>query len=160
MRQALARQRHAALRARDAAVHGRRDGPRNVLRRPRGARHSDRRRDQVRRRLPGLLDALGDEDPVRDGHPEPVAERGLLPGQKVTVAHERDGRRLAANGFTLVPYDLPRGNLAGYFPELNPVVPMNRVARNSGTPIYKSVPVTILRYEEPQTAAPNSPPEP
>ena len=37
---------------------------------------------------------------------------------------------------------------------------MNRVARNSGTPIYKSVPVTILRYEEPQTAAPNSPPEP
>ena len=89
-----------------------------------------------------------------------LAERGLLPGQKVTVAHERDGRRLAANGFTLVPYDLPRGNLAGYFPELNPVVPMNRVARNSGTPIYKSVPVTILRYEEPQTAAPNSPPEP
>ena len=89
-----------------------------------------------------------------------LAERGLLPGQKVTVAHERDGRRLAANGFTLVPYDLPRGNLAGYFPELNPVVPMNRVARNSGTPIYKSVPVTILRYEEPQHAAPNSPSEP
>jgi molybdopterin-dependent oxidoreductase alpha subunit len=89
-----------------------------------------------------------------------LAERGLLPGQKVTVAHERDGRRLAANGFTLVPYDLPRGNLAGYFPELNPIVPMNRVARNSGTPIYKSVPVTILRYEEPQTAAPNSPSEP
>lgn len=89
---------------------------------------------------------------------EDLAERGLLPGQKVTVAHERDGRRLVANGFTLVAYDLPRGNLAGYFPELNPVVPMNRVARNSGTPIYKSVPVTILRYEEPSAPAPTNRP--
>lgn len=85
-----------------------------------------------------------------------LAERGLLPGQQVTVAHERNGRTLAANGFTLVAYDLPRGNLAGYFPELNPVVPLDRVARNSGTPIFKSVPVTILRYEGLPQAAPDS----
>ena len=89
-----------------------------------------------------------------------LAERGLLPGQQVTVAHERNGRTLAANGFTLVAYDLPRGNLAGYFPELNPVVPLDRVARNSGTPIFKSVPVTILRYEGLPQAAPDSPAAP
>ena len=47
--------------------------------------------------------------------------------------------------FLAVPYDIPVGNLASYFPETNPLIPINEYARDSQAPISKSVRVTVSR---------------
>ena len=45
--------------------------------------------------------------------------------------------------FKLVAYDIPRGNLAAYYPETNPLVPLSAVAEAAGTPTSKSIPVIL-----------------
>ena len=47
--------------------------------------------------------------------------------------------------FHVVPYNIPQQNLAGYFPEMNPLVPINHFAKESQTPISKSVKVKVYR---------------
>jgi anaerobic selenocysteine-containing dehydrogenase len=44
-----------------------------------------------------------------------------------------------------VPFDIPEGNIATYFPEANTLVPITEVAEGSHTPISKSV---IVRIEK------------
>ena len=48
--------------------------------------------------------------------------------------------------FRLVAYDIPRGNLAAYYPETNPLVPLSAVADGAGTPTSKSIPVLLLPH--------------
>jgi molybdopterin-dependent oxidoreductase alpha subunit len=50
-----------------------------------------------------------------------------------------------AEDFVLVPYDIPRGCIATYFPEANVLIPIDRYADVSRTPASKSTPVTIHR---------------
>ena len=50
-------------------------------------------------------------------------------------------------GFRLVAYDLPRGCAAAYYPEANPLVPLDSVAEGSRTPTYKSIEVSLARSE-------------
>jgi formate dehydrogenase major subunit len=38
---------------------------------------------------------------------------------------------------------MPRGSVAGYFPELNPLLPLAHHDRTSGTPAAKSIPVRV-----------------
>ena len=47
----------------------------------------------------------------------------------------------------VVPFDLPRGNCATYFPEANVLVPLTSTADGSNTPSYKYVPITIEKSE-------------
>ncbi len=67
-----------------------------------------------------------------------------------TVWVDADGAESAqerrANRFKLVAYDIPRGNLAAYYPETNPLVPLASVALNAGTPASKSIPVVLLAH--------------
>ncbi|MCB9521366.1 MAG: hypothetical protein H6699_10900, partial [Myxococcales bacterium] len=49
-----------------------------------------------------------------------------------------------ADGFTVVLYDVPRGCCATYFPEANPLVPLEAVAVGSNTPASKSIPVRLV----------------
>jgi anaerobic selenocysteine-containing dehydrogenase len=46
-------------------------------------------------------------------------------------------------GFIAVQYDIPRGSTAMYYPEGNCLVPLDSHDPKSGTPAYKSIPVTI-----------------
>ena len=46
-------------------------------------------------------------------------------------------------GLEVVPFDLPDGCVGGYYPELNPLVPLWLHDERSKTPAYKSVPVRI-----------------
>ena len=62
-----------------------------------------------------------------------------------------------ANRFKLVAYDIPRGNLAAYYPETNPLVPLASVALNAGTPASKSIPVVLTAHEAPSSAQEASP---
>ncbi len=57
-------------------------------------------------------------------------------------AHEE--RR--ADRFKLVTYNIPRGNLAAYYPETNALVPLSSVAVNAGTPASKSIPVVLVAH--------------
>jgi len=50
--------------------------------------------------------------------------------------------------FHIVPYDIPRGNLAAYFPETNPLIPIDQYADHSYTPISKSVKVRVIKRSE------------
>jgi anaerobic selenocysteine-containing dehydrogenase len=70
-------------------------------------------------------------------------DRGLTAGDVVDVtSHFDDGERVARR-FVVVPYAIPRGCCAMYFPEANVLVPLGAVARTSNTPASKSVVVTI-----------------
>ena len=60
-----------------------------------------------------------------------------------------DGQERRADRFRLVAYDIPRGNLAAYYPETNPLVPLSSVAENAGTPTSKSIPVVLVPHELP-----------
>ena len=44
----------------------------------------------------------------------------------------------------VVQYDIPRGNVATYFPEANSLVPLESVAVGSNTPTSKSVCVSVV----------------
>ncbi|OYW11580.1 MAG: hypothetical protein B7Z59_04045, partial [Acidiphilium sp. 37-67-22] len=46
-------------------------------------------------------------------------------------------------GFTAIEYDIAEGSVAAYYPEANVLMPLSRHDRQSGTPTYKSVPVTV-----------------
>ncbi|MDY8136408.1 FdhF/YdeP family oxidoreductase [Aquimarina sp. 2201CG5-10] len=54
-----------------------------------------------------------------------------------------DQKERKANNFLVIPYNIPEGNLASYFPETNVLVPYNHYADKSHTPISKSVIVQI-----------------
>jgi molybdopterin-dependent oxidoreductase alpha subunit len=73
-----------------------------------------------------------------------MAERHLAERQLVDIISEwHDGER-RVDAFIVIPYDLPRGNCATYFPEANPLVPLDSIADRSNTPTSKSV---IVRVE-------------
>lgn len=76
-------------------------------------------------------------------HPLDLEDQGWQAGDLVDL-HSiwHDGERHAV-GFTLVAYQIPRGNLASYFPETNVLVPLDSVAERAGTPTSKSIPVRL-----------------
>jgi anaerobic selenocysteine-containing dehydrogenase len=57
-----------------------------------------------------------------------------------------DGQERRADRFRLVAYDIPRGNIAAYYPETNPLVPLASVALTAGTPTSKSIPVVLVPH--------------
>lgn len=75
-----------------------------------------------------------------------IERLGLVVGQKVTLTSDvDDGIDRRVTGLTVTAYDLPAGCVAGYYPELNPLVPLSYHEKNSKTPAYKGAPVRILK---------------
>ncbi|WP_109302721.1 FdhF/YdeP family oxidoreductase [Aquimarina sp. AU474] len=54
-----------------------------------------------------------------------------------------DNKERKAINFLVVPYNIPQGNLAAYFPETNVLVPYDHFADKSHTPISKSIIIQI-----------------
>ena len=75
-----------------------------------------------------------------------LADLGLSNNQLVDlIGHWADDdveRR--ANGFRVVAYDTPRGCAAAYYPETNPLVPLDSTAEGSNTPTSKSVIISLV----------------
>ncbi|MFY2764442.1 FdhF/YdeP family oxidoreductase [Arenimonas sp. MALMAid1274] len=68
---------------------------------------------------------------------------GLQAGQWVDlVSVWHDGERVAPR-FLLVEYDIPAGCLAAYYPETNPLVPLDHHADRARTPASKAIPVYL-----------------
>jgi molybdopterin-dependent oxidoreductase alpha subunit len=76
-------------------------------------------------------------------HPDDIAVRGWNPGLKLDIISHFEGEKRMAYEFQLVPYAIPRGNLATYYPEANVLVPIRSVAERSNTPTYKSIVVSL-----------------
>ncbi|MEM1328637.1 MAG: FdhF/YdeP family oxidoreductase [Bacteroidota bacterium] len=69
--------------------------------------------------------------------------RGLKKLDIVNLTSEYDGVIRRANTFLVVPYGIPKGDVATYFPETNALVPINHFAVGSYTPISKSVRIRV-----------------
>ncbi|MBB6509860.1 molybdopterin-dependent oxidoreductase alpha subunit [Rhizobium soli] len=81
-------------------------------------------------------------------HPDDVKALSAKAGERVDVVCEyTDGIARVASDFRLVPYDIPRGSIAGYYPELNVLVPIGSAGEESDTPTSKSVMVSVRRRE-------------
>ena len=78
-------------------------------------------------------------------HPEDIRDMGFQADDRVDItSHWTDGERVARD-FLLVAFDIPKGMLAGYYPELNILVPLSSYADRARTPTSKSIPVTLAR---------------
>ena len=62
---------------------------------------------------------------------------------EVSITSKFDQKMVKSDGWRVVEYDIPRGNVATYFPEANVLIPLNSVADRSNTPTSKSVIVNI-----------------
>ncbi len=80
-------------------------------------------------------------------HPDDVRSAGLTEGDLVdiTTRWEDDDEVRCVSGFRVVSYDTPRGSAAAYYPETNPLVPLDSTAVASNTPTSKSVVVSLTR---------------
>jgi molybdopterin-dependent oxidoreductase alpha subunit len=76
-------------------------------------------------------------------NPTDMVELGLVERQVVDLVSEWDDGEREALAFIVVPFDLPRRNAATYFPEANPLVPLDSVADRSRTPTSKSIVIRI-----------------
>jgi formate dehydrogenase major subunit len=72
-------------------------------------------------------------------------DRGLQAGARVALeTFSEDGIHRRVEGLTLIDYPMSRGSIAGYFPELNPLLPLGNYDKTSGTPAAKSIPVRVV----------------
>ncbi|HST52014.1 MAG TPA: FdhF/YdeP family oxidoreductase [Pyrinomonadaceae bacterium] len=78
-----------------------------------------------------------------------VEEQGLSAGQIVDIVSHFEGEERVARRFIVVPYSIPRGCAATYFPEANVLVPVRSVADKSNTPASKSVVISIRPSDAP-----------
>ncbi|WP_445166046.1 FdhF/YdeP family oxidoreductase [Mycolicibacterium sp. Dal123E01] len=86
-------------------------------------------------------------------NPADIASLGLVDGDRVDLISEfTDGRgelqERRAKDFLVVPYSTPVGNAAAYYPETNPLVPLDHVAAKSNTPVSKAVVIRLERGEQ------------
>ncbi|MFO3725181.1 CbbBc protein, partial [Pseudomonas sp. HLMP] len=73
-----------------------------------------------------------------------IRRLGFEPGEHVDmVSLWEDGRERRVSGFRLVPYDLPEGQAAAYYPETNPLVPLESYGDRTFTPTSKFIAITL-----------------
>lgn len=76
-------------------------------------------------------------------NPEDMKSRKIKPLQELRItSYWSDGERDAI-GFKAIPYDMPEGTAAAYFPEANVLVPIDSTADISNTPTSKSIEISI-----------------
>jgi molybdopterin-dependent oxidoreductase alpha subunit len=68
---------------------------------------------------------------------------GFSDGQLVDLVSHFEGEERVARRFRIVPYSIPRGCAATYFPETNVLVPVRHFADKSHTPASKSVVISL-----------------
>jgi molybdopterin-dependent oxidoreductase alpha subunit len=107
-----------------------------------------RSHDQFNTTIYGLDDryrGVYNERRVLFMNPEDMTAGGFKKLDVVDISSSYDGKLRTAHKFKIIPYSIPRGDLAAYFPETNVLVPHNHFADRSKTPISKSIKVTIVK---------------
>ena len=78
-----------------------------------------------------------------------IIRLGFKPGQKADIVSLwGDGRERRVTGFTLLAFDIPAGQAAAYYPEVNPLVPLDSVGEGSHTPTSKFVAIKLQAPQE------------
>jgi anaerobic selenocysteine-containing dehydrogenase len=80
-------------------------------------------------------------------HADDIAALQMRDGDWVDIetAWGEDSLERKATHFKLVAYNIPRGNLAAYYPETNALVPLDSGDAVVGTPASKSIPVRLVQ---------------
>ena len=106
-----------------------------------------RSNDQFNTTIYGYSDRFRGIEGTRDVvlmNPDDIADAGLIDGQTVKLVSDADdGVDRQLRGLKLTAYKLPRGTIAGYYPECNVLVPIGHHDELSKTPASKSVPVRV-----------------
>ena len=75
-----------------------------------------------------------------------IIRLGFNPGDKADIVSLwGDGLERRVKGFTLLAFDIPAGQAAAYYPEVNPLVPLESVGDGSHTPTSKFVAIQLQR---------------
>jgi len=72
-----------------------------------------------------------------------MEEMGFSKGQRLDLTSRFEGQTRSICGLAAVPYDVPAGCAVSYFPEANPLFPIDHVAPGCGTPAYKLLPISL-----------------
>ncbi|KAA1242841.1 FdhF/YdeP family oxidoreductase [Aquimarina sp. RZ0] len=72
---------------------------------------------------------------------------GLKKLDVINMISNYEGIERKAVNFLVIDYNIPKGNMAAYFPETNVLVPYNHFADKSNTPISKSIIVRVKKRE-------------
>ena len=72
-----------------------------------------------------------------------MSEYGLKTRDVVDITSHFQGTKRHSKQWIVVPYEIPRRNLAAYFPEANELVPLESTAHISNTPTSKWIDVTL-----------------
>ena len=83
-------------------------------------------------------------------NPADIERFGLSDGERVDLVSEftnGDGQlqERRAKDFMVVGYSTPVGNAAAYYPETNPLVPLDHTAARSNTPVSKAIVIRLER---------------
>ncbi|MEG1041038.1 MAG: FdhF/YdeP family oxidoreductase [Pseudomonas sp.] len=108
---------------------------------------SMRSHDQYNTTIYGLDDRYRGVKGQRDvlfANEADIIRLGFYPGQKADIVSLwSDGRERRVKGFTLLAFDIPAGQAAAYYPEVNPLVPLESVGDGSHTPTSKFVAIKL-----------------
>ncbi|NER66402.1 FdhF/YdeP family oxidoreductase [Pseudomonas sp. MAFF212427] len=108
---------------------------------------SMRSHDQYNTTIYGLDDRYRGVKGQRDvlfANEADIIRLGFNPGDKADIVSLwSDGRERRVKGFTLLAFDIPAGQAAAYYPEVNPLVPLESVGDGSHTPTSKFVAIKL-----------------
>ena len=78
-------------------------------------------------------------------NPVDMQNESIEASEEIDLVSKFSGIERYAERWKVVPYSIPRGNIATYFPEANVLIPLDSVADSSNTPTSKSVVVNIIK---------------
>jgi len=123
--------------------------PQNELAKGEYAMATIRSHDQFNTTIYGMEDryrGIKNERRVVFMNAQDMKDAGLAPGEKVDLFNYDDGVERVARLFLVVPYSIPKGDTATYYPETNVLIGINSVAEKSNTPVAKRVVIRIKKH--------------
>jgi molybdopterin-dependent oxidoreductase alpha subunit len=105
-----------------------------------------RSHDQFNTSVYGLIDryrGIKNDRKIAMMNKKDMETLGLKPKQKVDLSNPLSPDTLRLTAFSVVPYPIPTGCIATYFPEANALISIRKTAKNSQTPVYKSSIITV-----------------
>ncbi|MGF7039481.1 FdhF/YdeP family oxidoreductase [Mucilaginibacter lappiensis] len=109
-----------------------------------------RSHDQFNTTIYGLDDryrGIHNERRVIFMNEQDMQKAGFKSGEQVDLYNNFGGVERAAHLFVVVPYSIPQGCTATYYPEANVLIPIDSVAKQSNTPTSKLVFIKIKKHK-------------
>lgn len=112
---------------------------------------SIRSHDQFNTTIYGMEDryrGIHNERRVIFMNPLDVEKAGFKADDKVDLFSNYNGQERRANLYVIVPYNIPPGCTATYYPETNVLFPIDSIAEKSNTPTTKLIYIKIKRHKD------------